>query len=490
MESGAKRPGRPGTPIALGAQPARIQIRLPRGAAISGVVRDQGGAPLPGLVVQAVPVAGFDGVVQPAATTLSDDRGAYRLFGLTPGGYVVAAFLDASAGDFAAPSVQEIDARFAEMLKPPIAAPRSDAVRAQAVRKEPMHSLSPTFYPGTPMADRAGVITLAAGGEQAADFVVSLVPAGRVEGVVTTVDGALAAGARAGLDRIGPAVAGAPGSNWFVVALAPGSPRFRFSAVTPGRYVLSARLERSADRPLLWASTEITTTGEDAAGLTLELRPARRLAGRVVFLGSPEARDVAAIRLVAAQSSPLFQRAVFASNLRQSAPAPVSIRADGSFAIEDLIPGSYSFEARATGAWRVRSAMIDGRDVMDVPLDVAATDVGGMVVTFVERLGSIDGTLTTPAGAPAADFTVVVLTTDQRLWRPGARRIRAVRPSDTGRFVIQDLPGGEYLVAALTDVDASDLGDPGFLTSIVRDAIRVNVAEAANVTQNLRIQSR
>ncbi|MEI6245446.1 MAG: carboxypeptidase-like regulatory domain-containing protein, partial [Acidobacteriota bacterium] len=55
---GAKRPGRPGTPIdlAAGQRLADITIPLARGAAITGFVRSQSGEPMPGVAVGVMPL--------------------------------------------------------------------------------------------------------------------------------------------------------------------------------------------------------------------------------------------------------------------------------------------------------------------------------------------------------------------------------------------------------------------------------------------------
>src|SRR5207244_3198266 len=95
---GAKRPGRPGTaiPMSDGQQVANIVLRLPRGAVISGVILDDNGQPAPGTNVRALQYRNVNGERQLApafgsATSSTDDRGAYRLYGLAPGEYVISA---------------------------------------------------------------------------------------------------------------------------------------------------------------------------------------------------------------------------------------------------------------------------------------------------------------------------------------------------------------------------------------------------------------
>ena len=88
---GAPSPGRSGSPIVLaeGEIQADIRLRVARGAAISGTVRDASGDPLPGRTVH-VQWAGNSGLTVPIpAGVQTDDRGEYRIYGLAAGAYVV-----------------------------------------------------------------------------------------------------------------------------------------------------------------------------------------------------------------------------------------------------------------------------------------------------------------------------------------------------------------------------------------------------------------
>jgi hypothetical protein len=133
--------------------------------------------------------------------------------------------------------------------------------------------------------------------------------------------------------------------------------------------------------------------------------------------------------------------------------------------------------------------MLGNRDLLDFPLEITtnSTDVSDVVLTFSDRHSELSGTLETAGGQPASEYTIVVYAADRALWRPGARRVRSVRPANDGRFVLADLPAGDYLIAALTDVAPDDWRDPAFLEALGPASVKITIADGAKVTQSLRM---
>jgi hypothetical protein len=68
--------------------------------------------------------------------------------------------------------------------------------------------------------------------------------------------------------------------------------------------------------------------------------------------------------------------------------------------------------------------------------------------------------------------------------------VRTARPNTDGRFVFRDLPAGDYLLAALTDIEPSDLGDEAFLEALVSGAVPVSLGDGERKTQDLRLIGR
>jgi hypothetical protein len=82
----------------------------------------------------------------------------------------------------------------------------------------------------------------------------------------------------------------------------------------------------------------------------------------------------------------------------------------------------------------------------------------------------------------------VAFAADRQFWTPQSRRIRQTRPASDGRFSIKGLPAGDYLLAALTDVERDEWFDPAFLAQLVPAAVRVTLSDGVVTTQNLRIR--
>ena len=110
-----------------------------------------------------------------------------------------------------------------------------------------------------------------------------------------------------------------------------------------------------------------------------------------------------------------------------------------------------------------------------------------LVLTFTDQHASLSGVLEAAARRPATDYTMLVFTTNRDWWRAPFRRVRTARPAASGQFLLQDLPPGEYDLAALTELAPDDWRDPDFLEQVVGAAVRVTVGPGEQKVQSLRI---
>jgi len=95
--------------------------------------------------------------------------------------------------------------------------------------------------------------------------------------------------------------------------------------------------------------------------------------------------------------------------------------------------------------------------------------------------------LQTAAGRPAPDYFIILFPAEEHLWLPQSRRIRALHPDNEGKYRAPNLPAGEYLLCAVTDVAQFEWFDPAYLAQLKPAAIRLMIAEGDRKAQDLRI---
>ncbi|HET9269210.1 MAG TPA: carboxypeptidase-like regulatory domain-containing protein [Vicinamibacterales bacterium] len=472
--AGARRPARPGTPVVVSAGQTveGVSIRLPLGAAISGTIIDERGRPGAGITVglQQWRNLGAERELVTARTPLvqTDERGRYRFYGLPPGEYVVVAmsmeFRDAGRQL----SVAEVDAA----LKGTPVVPKPTAPT----------QVAPVYFPGTARsADAAPLVVNAGDDRQGVDFRLEFVRPSRIAGVVATSAGVAPTGTAVELSLRGSAL-----SRTMSIRVGPDGV-FGVSGMTPGTYLAIAR--GSGPLTAQFAATTIEVAGDDVARVTLTMRPALTLNGRLVFDGaSPPA--------LAGRRIP-----VQALTLNAATVTPSATDAAGAFSIATLLPGRYVlggplfFGAASTDSvtWTLQSVVADGRDITDLPLEITDSVPKDVVVTYGDRWQELSGRLTSASGAPAPGYTVIVFPANREYWLPGTRRIVTARPGTNGEFALSGpglatLPAGEYLLAAVTDIDRNEQYDPAFLATLVSAAVPVTLTPGGRTVQDLRIR--
>lgn len=489
---GSNRPGRgPGEPIAIAnGQRVTVTLRILPGAVITGTLTDVRGNPLATVPVAAVDVRSST-TASPPARGMTDERGVYRIYGLMPGDYVVAA-LPRNAGF--RPGVDVLSVTDAEVqwarglgLSPtPSAPPPSRVV-----------NYAPVYYPGTTNVNAAARITVAAGEERAeVGFPIPVVTTATVGGTLVDDTGqplmvTTSVSLYPRFNDTTPADALIASGTLKLPTVGVSVPSFWVAGVAPGEYTLVARTgspgrAEAGVSPAKWSVTDLTVDGRDQPDIILRLEPGVRISGSIVFERAAQTppADLSALDI-----------SLIAPNSRIVGPVAPQATVDpaGRFVFPSVVRGRYALKvtapvANATATWTLKSAMLNGQDLADVPLEIRnGQDITGLTVTFTERGSEISGRVVDAGGQPVRRYSIVVFTVDQSLWLPGARRIRSTNPSADGAFSVPGLPAGEYAIAAADGVEASDLADPAFLAKLLATAHRITLAEGEKKTQDLRI---
>jgi hypothetical protein len=147
-----------------------------------------------------------------------------------------------------------------------------------------------------------------------------------------------------------------------------------------------------------------------------------------------------------------------------------------------------SVAANQMGAWTLKSAVVGGRDVSDVPIAVGGDNIGGLVVTFTDHASVLTGVVRSAQNAADGAAAVLVFPTDRALWFDYGglpRRLRTARTNRTGAFSIPALPAGEYYVIAIPEENTIDWQRQTFLARAAGMATRVKIEDGRNASVDL-----
>ncbi len=484
----------PGLPVALkaGERTTNLTFRLPKGGVITGRVTDPRGQPLEDLWIQIREVRSLNGqltyVAVPAndltatatfagAVTYTDDRGVYRIYGLPPGTFVVSAYR--IAGDplrtFEPTTGADLDWARAT------AAGANRPSGQQAPRQpDPAPSVGyvPIYFPGTADPAAARPVTLEAGEERAGvDFPVEAVRFATISGQVSGPSGEPASGVRL-YAASAAGVEGAIRSGIPPLGSSDAQGNFTIRGVPSGRHSVLARGKG------LFGQVEVEVRDSSLSGVNVQLLPGVAVTGRVVIDNrSPLPADVLRARVVLVP--PPSQLGAYLT------VPPVELDKEGGFKFDAVGPGTYSLSlSPASGeTWMISSMVHRGRSLLNEVLEVSVREpIAGVTVTVTDRVTEISGLLLDQSRRPAPDFYILAYPADRRLWSFGRERLRpAVRPDPSGRYRIVGLPAGEYLLAAVTEMQPNDFADPMFLDMLVPGSIKISLAEGEKKTQDVML---
>lgn len=441
-----------------------VDIVLPASRAIGGVVFDEHGEPLQGARIQAMQLQYTGGrmtAVPVGVERRTDDRGSFRVGGLAPGGYIVAASLDGLVSNG----------------------------RGRGT------AYATVYSPGTNAIGEAIPVDLR--DDATVNVLFSSIRLGEVTGSAHDGDGPLVSGTALLIESRGPAT----------VSIGPRSApvqtdgTFVFRNVPPGRYVLQVRGD-GPGRTGLWG-IENLSVGSDPVNVTVKTSYGTSVEGRVVLDGALDkvpCRGTVinvgqALSCSAAGVGSFALGMVALDDQARADPNSRLIMASGEFFSSTGLFGPTGFALRSAPGdeWYLKSFTINGKDIVDTGFDFGTKPgtIEGAEVVLSRNGAVVSGRL---AATKIDNYFVVVFPVSRGALMPSSRRVKFTRSAPDGSFRIAGLPAGDYLIAAVNRLagshDGGEWQNPELLNQLDASAERVTLSEGQSRTLNLRLIER
>jgi protocatechuate 3,4-dioxygenase beta subunit len=414
-----------------------IHMYLSRTAVITGTIYDAEGRPLSGARV--VPIvrrgtASEARMIEFGRAAHSDDRGMYRLYGLPPGHYSVAAL----------PPVGDVSA---DPFLPTFHGPGgpAEAIFMRLTAGETRSSVDLTVERSRPISI-SGIITGIPNGE------------GRREAAVALV-------AKRGLR--------AP----FAYTLTDREGAYTFANVPPGDYTVVAWAPfqgweshvHAIGQEGRTASVDVRVSSPNAR-IDLELRPVIQVEGQIVLdpanLGRSECRGL----------------------------EPLVFRSDGAWfgawsAVFSPDGKRFTLSSLPAGAYRIHAPHLEGchlsirQGERAAPTDTVHVDASTpLTVVLSAAQGELSGQVHAENGAPPPTGFVLLARADE------TGRLELTPIDGEGRYRFRDIQPGTYRLAAVAGVDTADILDP--LALPPDSAITITVEAGKSRTADIRMTRR
>ena len=386
--------------------PEPVHIELVPGAVVSGRILDEDGDPLNGCWPQARRVEHPEQIVSPQVARSADEPSEYRLFGLLPGKYIMAA-------QCTVPAFQPRP--FSSGPDPP-----------------PSLAYPLLFYPAAPDAASAEPVELAAGTETAGvDFRMRPAHVTQVRAVITP-----SSADWHGRDLIvGLVRPGNLSENMFRGMTPDPSGAFRFPGVFPGSYML---LVTTLDREDRIGGIQHIEVKDQPVNTVIELKHAPDIHGSVEL----ESTANSTVQLTQIDIQLVSEYAQFFS------PESAPVKQDGSFTINSVIPirwrlyaNQWSLDANRADVF-IKSVRLGSKELSGRTIDLSSGSPDTLKILVSANTASIRGT------APPGMIVACRNLDDETL----SRESPPVKQS--GEFRIQGLAPGRYRVAPGESADA------------------------------------
>lgn len=408
-----------------------VRLEFVKGGVITGTVTNAAGEPVVGVRVRAFRIRDTKGKGSPASQfgtieRATDDRGIYRIYGLSPGSYLVTA---------------------------------GGGGNNQSYQFNPFETDVPIYSPSS-TRDNATEYTVRSGEETTADIRYRSDPGYTISGTVK-----LANNNGAGIMVVSPDGVFVPTSNAFQP---PGARGFAINGLGDGEYFLYAQ-EMNVGTPSpttipdlsMSEPKRVTIKGADVGGIELVPKPLATISG-VILLESSKAPECQNKRrpafgemLVELQR---HEKDVEIAPLLRMYAVNSTPNQKGAFSLRNVTPGRYRFHPRFYARyWYLQSistgapAAANARNV--APRNDAAANwtaiksgeqISNLTLTLAEGAASMRGKIPVAEGETVPAGLSVYLIPAEREKAEDVLRYFVTEVGTDGTFTLNNLPPGRY----------------------------------------------
>lgn len=425
--------------IVLGQGALDVSLRLIPLSSLSGEITDQDGNGLTNVELELWHVsyaAGIRELRSEGRWVYTDRQGSFRFQLVAPGRY----YLSAWAVTAKQPDGKESD-------------------QSRAVRQ---------FYPGTTDPETAAQIDLLPGADLS-NFKFRL---SKITGV--TVGGVVHGSGNADITLIPETL---QLGRSFSTKSTPPDGKFELRGVLPGLYKLRARFKKEGEEE--WASRSVAVGSGGVEGLELTLAPAPSFNGHFRVDGDPPGTDFSKFVVQLRPADRVSGNVMFAEKANGG----------GTVRITDLPPGRFRVVMSNLPGFYLKEVLWGGQEIPNRVVDITAGSAQQVEMIVGRNAATVTGSvyLRDPA-TPFPKAIVVLLPRDKNraedefayLWTSA---------DDSGRFAIRNAPPGEYLAFAWEKIDVTNNAfmDPAFMASVTTLGVRLSLAEGDNVTVEIPV---
>ena len=268
---------------------------------------------------------------------------------------------------------------------------------------------------------------------------------------------------------------------------------FEFRDVLPGLYGVLATIDipgQPTPRPPIPLQrigfVPVQVGSSDLEGIVVTASPGGSISGRLKV----EGRDDWASAFQTTNAKLGVRLTPSSNGIKPSIPGiPIpnyaEILPDGTFKVENVVPGEYRIEvAWIRSSFYIKEARFAGTDVLARPFIFNGNEPGNLEIVLGSDVATVEGLVTNNRMA-AASGAQVVLVPDKARHR--TELFKAVTTDQKGHYSIPNVPPGDYKLYAWEAVELYRWFDPDFLKASEQLASSIHLSESSKQTIDARL---